>query len=98
MIRTTLLAVGLLLAMVGAAWSGGAVAGVPEETGVVQRYDSVHNVIYIDGRGYRVTGEAMQTLAQFVAEHGAAALNGRQIAFAGGRDEHDRLYIDTIAY
>ena len=96
--RTILLAIALLAATLGTDWMGAAAAGVPEATGVVQRYDSARKVIYIDGQQYLLVGDAVQTLAAFLAEHGATALHGRNIAYNGGRDEHGRLYIDTIAF
>jgi len=99
MMRTITLVAGLLLASMAPAWSAPPPPSVlPEATGVMERYDSARQVLYVDGREYRLVGRAAQDMADFVARHGATALSGKHIAFGGGRDEHGRPYIDNLIF
>jgi hypothetical protein len=98
MMLTILRAGSLALAIAAAASTGVAAAPAPEITGVVQRYDRVQNVVYVDGRKYRLVGQAAQALADYVTKHGANSLNGKSVTYSFGLDEQERPYIDNVMY
>lgn len=74
----------MLLALAGGVASAQGVLLPPEQTGKIDRYDSVRKVLYIEGREYLLTGQAAQAAAEAHAKRGGTALRGRNVAFETG--------------
>lgn len=70
----------------------------PERTGVVDRYDSVHKLLYVDGQAYALTGQAAAAVAELFADKGATGLRGKNVAYGLSPGKQGRATIDVLVF